>query len=119
MVTQLKPVATGKQRKAPRRRTAPTTAELIAQLRADLVTERAWTLRLQAYVEEVLEAELPAEAVCGWEPHDYDDYWHTQATLSLIDEDDERRPCREGQPVPVMTDPPPALPAIPAAPLVA
>lgn len=98
---------------------APTKDEIIAQLRADMIAERAWSLRLVEYIDDVLCAEVPDEdqPVPAWEAQDFRAYWEKQARLSLGDDDAERHPHNEGEPVPVMGDT--LAPAPSAAPLLA
>lgn len=91
---------------------APTKDEIIAQLRTDLIAERAWSLRLAEYIFDVLDAAPPDEQqpVPAWEAQDFRDYWERQARVSLGDDDAERQPHVDGEPVPVMGDslaPPP------------
>ena len=60
----------------PMGRPEPTDEETIAQLRADLLAERAWSMRLVEYIDEVLDEAVPDdEAIAGWEGHDWREYW--------------------------------------------
>jgi hypothetical protein len=85
-------------------RPEPTEAQLIAQLRADLVAERAWSMRMAEYVEEVLEAALPEDAaVVGWErDEDWQAYWSKRAEEDLRRDDWWRRARWRRSPIPVM-----------------
>jgi len=102
----------------PMGRPEPTDAQLIAQLRADLIAERARTMRMAEYVEEVLEAEFPEDvAVVGWERgEDWQAYWSQRAEEDLRRDDWWRRARWRRLPVPVMglpEEPTQAAPEVP------
>lgn len=100
-------VTSAPEQPAPPQRPAPALSELINQLRADLLAERARYLRLESYIEEVLAAGVPEEdePVPGWEaPGDYRAYWAQLAAASLRD-DDAWRGLRPRGAVPVLGPP--------------
>jgi hypothetical protein len=98
-----------KTKQPPRtKRPEPTQDDLIAQLRANLIEERAVNLRLSGYLDEVLGVEVPDEYVPGWEGPDFAAYWEKLAIRSLHDDDLGRRNPGEGEPIPVMGPPPAA-----------
>jgi hypothetical protein len=92
-------------------RPEPSDDDLIAQLRADLTEERARTLRLAGYIDEVLGEAVPdVEAISGWEAEDFWGYWLKEAEEDLMDDDRSRRAFWKREPIPVMGPPAPERP---------